>query len=162
MPHKALTLSRKVDECKPLLVGLFKQWGNARSNRLWEGGLATTSGVEGGAGGGTGGGQEGVEGNGEGGAGGAVHGNVGFKGGVEGGEGGGGAKRKPKATDSLEVKSGYIRAKYVGRVLMAAAPDDVVSGEHWQGELCAAVVEGDVARGRGLHSSTSHLNLSRF
>jgi hypothetical protein len=169
---RSCTLDVRVWE--PSVVALFKLWGNEWSNRLWEGGGApsapsttTSDGEEGGGGGGDGGGGGGGGGgdNGGGGGGGGSNGGGGGRG--NGSAGGGGMRgveggvassseaellpRKPKPTASLEEKSVYIRAKYVGRKFMSTVTDSGGSGGGggggWQGELDAAAAEGDVPRG---------------
>ena len=51
---------------------------------------------------------------------------------------------KPAPTDGLEVKSAYIKAKYVARAFFD--PDVNENEKHWNGELADAIASRDVAR----------------
>ena len=115
---------------EPSVVAMFREWGNARANALWEGG-------------GVGVGGDGVGGDGVGGDG------VGGDGNVRGDgidlrandDNASEPPTKPSATDSLDAKRAYITAKYVRRAYVSSPDGDY----GWQSELASACATGDVA-----------------
>jgi len=109
---------------EPSVVAMFREWGNARANALWEGGGMDV--------GGDGVGGDGVrEGN--------VRGD-----GIDLRANDDDASKpptKPSATDSLDAKRAYITAKYVRRAYVSSPDGDY----GWQSELASACATGDVA-----------------
>ena len=123
---------------EPSVVDMFRKWGNARANALWEGGGVGAGGDrvadEKGDGDGV------TRGDGDGDGDGDVLRRVAD--GVD--SSANDASRpptKPSATDSLDAKRAYITAKYVHRAYVSSPDGDY----GWQSELASACATGDVA-----------------
>ena len=110
---------------EPSVVAMFREWGNARANALWEGG-------------GVGVGRDGVGGDGVGGDGNVRGDGIDLRANDDDASK---PPTKPSATDSLDAKRAYITAKYVRRAYVSSPDGDY----GWQSELASACATGDVA-----------------